>query len=59
MDVGLFVYTKIGLWKISINPKNYRTKKYGTFLCCKQSISYFKAICTKMGLLVFLKIWWK
>ena len=25
MDVGLFVYTKIGLWKISINPKNYRT----------------------------------
>jgi len=27
------------------------------FLCCKQSISYFKGICTKMGLLVFLKIW--
>ena len=26
MDVGLFVYTKIGLWKISINPKNYRTE---------------------------------
>ncbi|WP_308610012.1 hypothetical protein, partial [uncultured Granulicatella sp.] len=38
MDVGLFVYTKIGLWKISINPKNYRTRITHSFFVYKKIV---------------------